>query len=117
MDAIPNQRAAAGGGSIAVPFQVNLPPVDFETNGYGNDGPDNAITFGFSDVTVYVQSSNSRLIPSNGLDVTEDSTSGFTLEADPVANRTCHAKITVSADNGDFETDQTFRITLTRGGG
>lgn len=67
-DAIPNQAETSGGrGSIAVPFHVDVPAADIETAGYICDGPGGSASFGFSDVTLYVQSSNPRLIPTSGL--------------------------------------------------
>jgi hypothetical protein len=108
--------AAVGSRSIAIPLHITVPPPNPETAGYISDGPDDSAEFDFNDVTLYATSSNPRLIPADKLNVEEGPGGNFTLQADPASNRAGSTMITIAVDNGDFEVDRSFRITLRRPG-
>lgn len=119
---IRNQVRDLGVSPIKVALSVTVPPGNTGL-GYIPDEPDSTLQVPFSDVILAVQSSNPDVIPLRDaggdnqvtIDQSGAKPSSFTLEAIPADGKVGTSQITISAYNGEFSLNRSFRIRIKQG--
>jgi hypothetical protein len=118
---IHDQVRDVGVSAIKVPFTVNYQPGNIGL-GYISDEPDSTLQVPLDDLIIEVQSSNPGLIPlrdANGKSTitivpSESNPSSFTLNATPTPGKVGTSTIMVTAYNGEFSLNRTFRLQIRR---